>query len=388
MTPAEVEKTIVSTPEMVINMNLFPSVTIILQVIAAVALIGGPLVLLGWAGARLVRRMHRREVAALGRSRGITDASADFLGRVFERDGLQGASTAIEQPELLLSQLARAVRSPRSLENARSTAGQARRLLEELGLASPAFDGAPAPFEGLTLLDTTDPNAPGVPAWIVAIDERNLVVVSHTECPFPLRRNLMASPRSDARDPFDVSLLLKPVPPKHEWVLTHNLVDVITNRRAALRVVCRIETWSLPESADALLLREQIAQTDDLELDGLRRSRAWPTRNKVSMLDISADGCRLAVSHPASLRQRFHVVLGRADGEIAAMPLAEVIGLQSGPGGVVFLGLRFIDMRLKERARLASYTRDLAAQAAESDVEDAEAIARVAAAADPKDARR
>jgi hypothetical protein len=228
------------------------------------------------------------------------------------------------------------------------------------------------------LLDAADPNVPGVPAWIVAIDERNLVVVSHAECPFPLRRNLIASPRSDAREPFDVSLLLKPVPPKHEWVLTHNLVDVITNRRAALRVVCRIDTWSLPESVDALRLREQIAQTDDLVLDGLRRNRAWSTRNKVTMLDISADGCRLTVSHPA-------IVLGRPDGAIAAMPLAEVVGLQSGPGGMTFLGLRFIDMRLKERARLASYTRELAAQAADADVEDADAIRRVAAAAGEDD---
>jgi len=362
-------------------MNLFPSATIILQVVVAIALIGGPLALLGWAGTRLVRRMHRREVAALGRARGLTDASADFLGRIFERDGLDGASTAIETPEVLVGHLARAVRSPRSLENARAIAGQARRLLEELELCGPAFDGAPRPFEGLMLLDASDPGVPGVPAWIVAIDERNLVVVSHAECPFPLRRNLIASPRSDAREPFDVSLLLKPVPPKHEWVLTHNLVDVITNRRAALRVVCRIETWSLPETVDALRLREQIAQNDDLALDGLRRNGVWPGRNKVTMLDISADGCRLAVSHPAGLRQRFHIVLGRPDGAIAALPLAEVVGLQSGPGGMTFLGLRFTDMRLKERARLASYTRELAAQAAIADVEDSEAIRRVAAAA-------
>jgi hypothetical protein len=372
---------------MLINMNLLPSATIILQVVVAVALIAGPLLLLGWGGTRLVRRMHRREVAALGRTRGLTDASADFLGRVFERDGLDGATTALETPELLVGHLSRAVRAPRSIENARAIAGQARRLMEELELAGPAFDGAPRPFDGLTLLDAADPNAPGVPAWIVAIDERNLVAVSHAECPFPLRRNLIASPRSDARDPFDVSLLLKPVPPKHEWVLTHNLVDVITNRRAALRVVCRIETWSLPESVDALRLREQIAQTDDLVLDGLRRNGVWPGRNKVTMLDISADGCRLAVSHPASLRQRFHVVLGRPDGAIAAMPLAEVVGLQSGPGGMTFLGLRFIDMRLKERARLASYTRDLAAQAAEADIEDAKAIERVAAAHADDDTR-
>lgn len=361
-------------------MNLFPGATIVLQAIAAVALIGGTLVLLGFGGSYLVRRMHRREVAALGRNRGLSDASADVLGRIFERDGLDGAKLALEAPEILVSHLARAVRSPRSLENAHAVAGQARRLLEELTLDGPAFDGAPHPFEGLTLLDAADPHAAGVPAWIVAIDERNLVVVSHAECPFPMRRNLIASPRSDARNPFDVSLLLKPMPPKHEWVLTHNLVDVITNRRAVLRVVCRIETWSLAESADALRLREQIAQTDDLVLDTLRRNPAWPGRHQVTMLDISADGCRLTVSHPASLRQRFHIVLGRPDGAIAAMPLAEVVGLQSGPGGMTFLGLRFIDMRLKERAQLASYTRQLAALAAEADIEDEDAIRRVDAA--------
>ena len=120
-------------------------------------------------------------------------------------------------------------------------------MLDELDLVKPPFTNAPHPFNRLTLADMADPESSGMDAWIVAVDERNLTVVCRNDCPWPMRHELLVTSSDASIEPFRAALLLRPVPPRHEWVLAHDLVDVITNRRSALRVPCEIGTSLLPD---------------------------------------------------------------------------------------------------------------------------------------------
>src|SRR6185436_12807694 len=122
-------------------------------------------------------------------------------------------------------------------------------------------------------------------------------------------------------EPYSAALLLRPVPPAFEWVLTHDLVDVITNRRSAVRVPCRLQTFCLPDTGDPLLLRERLHRDESLDAETVRRSRSWSQRHGVTVLDLSADGARLAVDHEVALHQRLHLVLTAEDGTLAGLPL-------------------------------------------------------------------
>jgi hypothetical protein len=266
----------------------------------------------------------------------------------------------LSAPELLRAHLARELRRRRRDEDAQDYADRAAVLLDELKLVKPPFAGAPHPFHKLALSDAADPQSATLEAWIVGVDERNITLVSRNDCPWPMRHELLLTPAAGRGDPFRAALLLRPVPPRHEWVLAHDLVDVITNRRSAVRVPCEIGTSLLPDNGDTVLLRERLADQDTVRVEEIQRRRAWAQRHSAVVRDISPDGCRLEVSHEVALRDRFHLVLARLDGELVALPLCEVMDLQRGTAGMVQAGVRFIGLRLKERTRMAQFVRELA----------------------------
>jgi D-alanyl-D-alanine carboxypeptidase len=155
---------------------------------------------------------------------------------------------------------------------------------------------------------------------------------------------------------------MRPAYPAWEWVLTHRQVDVVTNRRATVRVPCRLPTVVLPDGGDAPRLRDRLLRDESLDPDELRRAECFARRHDATVLDISPDGARLALSHSVTLRQRLHLVLRRADGEIAALPLCEIVSVGEEEDGSVRAGTRFVSLRLKERVRVAEFVRELERQ--------------------------
>ncbi|HTE06890.1 MAG TPA: PilZ domain-containing protein, partial [Planctomycetota bacterium] len=176
----------------------------------------------------------------------------------------------------------------------------------------------------------------------------------------------LATSLEDAGPPrrlaFQVALLLRPMPPQHEWVLTHALVETITNRRAVVRVPCRIETVTLPDSGDPLLLRQRLQREERVALDELRASRAWSQRLTVTVLDLSADGAKLSLDQPLAKHQRLHLLLTGPGDAVLALPLGEVVDVKHDADGRTLAGVRFIGVRMKERVGLADYVRVLAGQ--------------------------
>ena len=310
----------------------------------------------------LLRRWRRQAaVTELGRQRGLGEQSAAFLGSLFAGEGVDAAETMLSAPELLRARLARELRRRHREESALAYAARAAHLLEELNTIPPAFPGAPTPFLQLVLQDAADPRSDIVTAWVLSVDERNITLISRHACEWPMRRELLATPPEGHGEPFRASLLLRPVPPRHEWVLTHDLVDVITNRRAAVRVPCCLHTHVLPDSGDTVLIRERLSDQAAVRAEDLRRSHGWAQRHVATVVDVSSDGCRLELEHEVALRDRFHVMFTAPDDRLAGLPLAEVVALQRAEAGRVAAGVRFIGMRLKERTRLAEFVRELAA---------------------------
>jgi hypothetical protein len=308
----------------------------------------------------LTRWRRQAAVTELGRQRGLGEQSAAFLGSLFAGEGVDAAETMLAAPDLLRARLARELRRRHRDESALAYAARAAHLLEELNSIPPPFPGAPTPFLQLVLQDAADPKSDMVAAWVLSVDERNITIISRHDCEWPMRRELLATPPQGHGEPFRASLLLRPVPPRHEWVLTHDLVDVITNRRAAVRVPCCLQTSVLPDSGDTVLLRERLADQETVPADELRRLHGWAQRHAATVLDVSSDGCRLELEHEVALRDRFHVMFTAPDDRLAGLPLAEVVALQRASAGRVTAGVRFIGMRLKERTRLAEFVRALA----------------------------
>ena len=314
------------------------------------------------AAARLLLRWRRQAaITELGRQRGLGEQSAAFLGGLFAGEGMDAAETMLAAPDLLRARLARELRRRHRDESATAYAAKAAHLLEELNSIPPPFPGAPSPFMQLVLQDAADPKSEVLTAWVLSIDERNITLISRHDCDWPMRRELMATPPEGQGEPFRASLLLRPVPPRHEWVLTHDLVDVITNRRAAVRVPCCLHTHVLPDNGDTVLLRERLTDQEAVPADELRRLHGWAQRHVATVVDVSSDGCRVELEHEVALRDRFHVMFVGPDDRLAGLPLAEVVALQRSTGGRVAAGVRFIGMRLKERMRLAEFVRAVAA---------------------------
>jgi hypothetical protein len=354
------EGDIVSTPGMLIN--LFPALVAAFQASAAMLLLGGASLIVGCLASRWLRVRREETIRAAGAAAGLSGASAAFLGRVFKRDGIETAEFQLRAPELLRQRLAACIAQRRSGDDGAGYAESARALLDELGHRRAAFEGAPRPFDQLMLRDAADPTARSVTAFVTAVDERNLTLISRQPCPWAVRRDLLVSPVAGG-EAFGAALLLRPMPPGYEWVLTHDLVDVITNRRNSVRVPCRIETFVLPDTGDPLMLRERLQQDETLDAETLRRTRGWTQRHAVTVLDLSTDGARLQVEHTVTLHERLHLVLTGEDGEVLALPLTEAVSLAHGDDGAVLIGCRFVGVRLKERLRLAGLVRTLAERA-------------------------
>jgi hypothetical protein len=344
--------------------NLFPALVAASRASALLLLLGGAGLIAGSLVSRWLRRRREQAAQAAGVAAGLSGASAAFVGHVFQRDGAETAAFQLRAPELLRQRLGAGISQRRSGDDATRYAERARVLLAELGQGKAAFDGAPRPFDQLVLRETADPTARSVTAFVTAVDERNLTLVSRQSCPWPVRRDLLVSPVAGG-EAFSAALLLRPVPPGFEWVLTHDLVDVITNRRNAVRVPCRIETFVLPDTGDPLMLREHLQRDETLDAEALRRTRGWTQRHAVTVLDLSTDGARLQVEHSVTLHERLHLVLTGEGGAVLALPLAEAVSLAHGDDGAVLVGCRFVGVRLKERLRLASLVRALAGAAAE-----------------------
>ncbi|HVQ26962.1 MAG TPA: hypothetical protein VMV01_17355, partial [Planctomycetota bacterium] len=290
----------------------------------------------------LLRRWRRQAaVTELGRQRGLGEQSAAFLGSLFAGEGLDAAETMLSAPDLLRARLARELRRRHRDESAIAYAARAAHLLEELNTIPLPFPGAPTPFLQLTLQDAADPHSDMVTAWVLSVDERNITIISRHVCEWPMRRELLATPPEGHGEAFRASLLLRPVPPRHEWVLTHDLVDVITNRRATVRVPCCLQTHVLPDNGDIVLLRERLADQETVQADDLRRMHGWAQRHAATVVDVSSDGCRLELEHEVALRDRFHVMFIAPDDRLAGLPLAEVVALQRASAGRVAAGVRF-----------------------------------------------
>lgn len=332
-----------------------PRMQLVLSSLASAAVIGAAL----WSFAQ--RRRRRRAVAARIRERGLSAESAEFVGRFAVEDGPQAADELLASPEALRHRLGRLLREARDDGTAARLAVDAGRLLAELHGAQP-FPGAPAAFTRLRLLDPLDPHEPSVLAWVLAVDQRSLVLVTRDECRWPARRALRLSPDGDPRveESFDVQLLLRPVFPHYEWVLTHRLVDVVSDHRTTVRVPCRLPAELLPDDGDAPKLRERLLRDRPFEHQELANSSAWARRHEATVLDLSPEGARLLLRHEVALRQRMHLLLRRPDGAIAALPLAEVVASSVEADGTVRASVRFVSVRMRERLRLAEFVSELA----------------------------
>jgi len=325
-----------------------------------VVLLGGPLVAVAAMLSLLRRRRRRQAVATRGAEHGLSAPTAEFLGRFLAAMGPDAAEALLGEPAALRDRLADALREARDDGAATLLASQAATLLAELQPGPPAFPGAPRPFTALRLFDPTEARTPDVPAWLVSADERSLTLVSRAECPWPARRLLHVAAADDSRAAaIEVQLLLRPAYPTFQWVLTHRQVDIVTNRRASVRVPCRLPTFILPDGGDAPRLRERLLRDEPLDADTLRLSECWARRHEVTVLDLSADGARIALQHQVTPRQRCHLLLRQPDGALAAMPLAEVVSVTREEDGTVRAGTRFVNLRLRERMRVAEFVRGL-----------------------------
>ena len=331
-----------------------PSVAVLLLALAGLGVIGAAF----WSASR--RRRRRRAIADRARERGLSTESADFLGRLMERDSPDGLDALLAMPELLRRRLAGALRDARDDDAATRLAALAARVCAEHQPRRP-FPGAPAIFAALRLHAPSDPGTMSVLAWVLAVDERRLVLVSRAECPWPARRALRLLPDGVPRpDEFiDAQLLIRPAFPLHEWTLTHRLVDVVTDHRSLMRVPCRLPADILPDDADAPALRDTLHRERPWDEDALRTSAAWARRHEATVMDISAEGARLLLRHEVSPRQRFHVLLRRPDGRVAALPLAEVVAAGPDAEGAWRVGVRFVTLRMKERLRISEFVREL-----------------------------
>jgi hypothetical protein len=318
----------------------------------------GALLLAGGALWSFRRRAARRgDIAARARAAGLSSDTATQLGRLFESDGPDAVELLLAEPESLRRRLAHALREARDDAAARRLSTVAARLFAELS-PEPPFAGAPAPFSELRLWDPADPRTPDVPAFVLAADERSLLLTSRADCPWPARRTLRAAPPG-ARGvpPVELRLLLRPAYPSFEWVVTHQLVGHVANRRAAVRVPCRLQAVLLPDGDDAAALRARLLRDEAVDESALVLAAAWARRDAVTVLDLSPDGARLALQREVRAGQRFHLVLRRADGPLAALPLAEVVSVNRTEDGGLRAGVRFVTIRLRERLRLAEFVR-------------------------------
>lgn len=323
------------------------------------ALLGG-IALLVLAGALYSfhrRGALRRAVAARARGMGLSAEASVLVASLFQAEGPDAAEAMLHEPEALRRRLARELRAARDDEAARRLASAAAVLFAELQPDEP-FPGAPAPFTELRLYDPADPAVPDLRAYVLAIDERSLLLASRADCPWPARRTLHAVPHgARAAQAVELSLMLRPAYPSWEWVLTHRLVGQVTNRRSAVRVPCRLDTVILPDGDGAPALREALLRDEALDEAALRRSTPWARRTEATVLDLSSDGARLTLRHELRVRQRFHLALRRPDGTLAALPLAEIVSVVAAEDGTLRAGARFVTLRLRERLRLAEFVR-------------------------------
>lgn len=341
--------------------NLFPPLAAQLQAIVDVGLVtagvGGAVVLSVW-----LRGCHRRETVRLqARARGLSPVSADLLARVLGPEGGETARALLRSPELLRQRLATDLGRQRSHEAAARFARTAAAVADELRLSLPPFENAPRLFAPLLLTDPDDGEAAPVHGWVVAVDEGHLTIVSPAPCEWPVRRDLLAAPPGG--EPFTVTLVLRPMPGCSEWVLAHELVGAGINRRSARRFPCRIAAWTLPTTAGTFALRARLQGGEPLDAEALRRLECWPRRHAATVEDLSADGARVVLDHDVKRGDRFYVVLADDEGQISALPLAEVVSVRDGDKGRLVAGTRFCAVRMKERVVLADFAQAAAATA-------------------------
>ena len=279
-----------------------------------------------------------------------------------------------EAPELLSDRLADRLRTSRNAEEAEALATSARCLLEEIDGRWPAFEGAPLPFEKVCLGDGSDTH--GIHhGWLCAVDERNLAVIAHQRCPWPVRTLLVVSRPGSGQAPFAGWLMLRPMPGHHEWVLSHELCPDQSNRRSQARVPVEIRTWTLDQTRQVGSMREKLRHGNRLLLGRLRRVDAWARRHRIRIRDLSSHGALLDVHHEVSPGDVFHVVIpadgtlgapvaepeehGRPKDElrVVALPLVEVVSVRLGTGGRLVVGTRFSGMRHQERVAMQALVR-------------------------------
>ncbi len=327
----------------------------------AILTVAGLLFLGAAAAHALLRRLIRGSVAQVGRQSGLSTESAEFLGTLLGAAGPQAAQLVLDDTPRLLAGLAAHLQRTRTRASARRFAVRAQRLLDELQLAEPAFDGAPRPFDELALLDARESSERGFVAWVVAADLRTLTVVSPWGCPFPQRHALLVAPAAPGQPSFEAELLAGPDTLHRGWTLAHRLVDALTERRAVARVRCPLDVHTLPESGAAPRVRERLGRDVAVSLEELRATPAWAERAPARLVDLSPEGCQLQVARPVQLRDRLHLLLpDEAGTRVVALPLAEVVSLRRGEGGAVRIGCRFVEPRPRERLAIATWMADRA----------------------------
>ncbi len=373
--------------------NLFPlPARVYVQAILPFAFLGVALML--WGAYRFLRRRRREGVIQCeAQQMGLSPASARFVSHQIASGSLVAARELLHGRELLADLLVERLKSIGRTQAAARFAERAATLLAEMGgqlspidtrsVADAELDGAPQLFQGIALSDPTQPDAPVVCGYVTAIDGESLTIVSTDRCPWPTRRSLLVTAFESEPAPFEVVLLLRPMPGAHEWTLSHGLAGDLANRRTSPRVPVRIDTWALSATERVGALRERLRRGDRLLVGKLKKTDGWVDRHHVTIEDLSPDGVGLSVDHEVVVGDRFFVILPADDerpgdpgqagesgwrrgfGErqrIAVLPLVEIVNLRSGAGGRLQAGARFCAMRLKERVAVAGLVRRITAR--------------------------
>ena len=308
-------------------------------------------------------KVHRRR-GSLGhaRDRGLSRSSSLYLARALGRERATTIRALLEAPDLLRERLATQLGRLSRRESAERFSHGAAKLLDELGVRAPLFEGAPLMFERVIVRDRTRPNGPSLTAFVADLDEHTLTLITPHPCPWPARQELSVELPDRSRDEtFEARLQLQPRGDDPEWVLDHSLEIESGNRRLVPRVPCDRDVWLLRASVEVSAVRDQMRSKRPPRPGTLQRTDAWVARRRARLIDLSTHGAGLVVHHDVLLGQRFHVALFE-DGTLVGLPLAEVVDVRPRPDGRLRVGTRFYGMRLKERLRLADLVRRISRQ--------------------------
>lgn len=338
--------------------NLFPGVAASLQFVKDLAVLGGAVALTGTGLAWLKRAQLRHSVALEAHGRGLSELSAAFLAGITWREGPETVRDLLRSTDSIRARLARELSSYRAADAACRFAEQSARLMNELHVRDPAFESAPLLFEKVLL--TNGSGGEPLTAFVVAIEEGNVHLVSPAICPWQVRQEVQLERTEKRADPLMVTLKLRPMPGNREWVVALDFQTNGLDRRCATRRGCHIEAWTLPTTAGAYTLRGRLQLGEPLEPCTLEKLEAWPRRQSVVIEDLSCDGARLVVEHVGRKGDHFYLVLATGDGSLAALPLVEVVSARSDEDGRSVLSTRFCAVRLKERNILADYAQQTA----------------------------